>query len=453
MRIAFVSGNREKLPDAVVPIGILSVMTNTPDRHEKHLIDLCFERDPIEFLTASLELLRPDVVAIGMRNIQNADYTGTGDQIAYYAEIIDSVRSVSPAPVVLGGSGFSVMPESLMERLRPDYGLAGEAEASFAMLLDALEGRPEAMSSIPRLHRFEAGRLVSSPANDFLDFAALPPADRSSVEPRYYDRYGIEGIQTKRGCPLKCDYCTYPRIEGRVGRMRPPIAVVDEMQDLALRIPGIRHFFVVDSVFNLPRRHAKEICRELIERRWDVPWTCYANPLGFDRETARLAREAACAGMEIGSDSGCDSVLQRLKKGFDTSHVKALHEICRDEGLPDCHTFILGTLGESLDDVKRTLEFIAELDPFAAILLIWIDDYEVLDPGLRAVRLRLREEIHEILMAHHAEFPYWSIPPLGINFDRGLFRRLRRSGFHGPLWQHIRSGPRPEPRQPQLAIS
>jgi len=441
MKIAFVSGNREKLPDAVVPLGILSVMTNTPDHHQKHLIDLCFERFPIAALASSLESICPDVIAIGMRNIQNADYSGTRDQLDYYAQLIEVARKASPAPIVLGGSGFSVMPESLMERLRPDYGLAGEAEATFPMLLEALEGLPRPMAGIPRLHRVEAGRVVSNPGSGFLDFGALPAADRSGVDSRYYTRYGIESVQTKRGCPLECAYCTYPRIEGRVGRMRPASAVVDEMQDCVERIPEIRHFFIVDSVFNLPRRHAKEVCRELIDRDWKVPWTCYANPLGFDHETAQLARDAACAGMEIGSDSGCDSVLQRLKKGFTTKQVIDLHEICRDEGLRDCHTFILGTQGESLDDVKRSLDFIVDLDPFAAILLMWVDDYETLDSDLRSRRLELRAQIQEILLARHADFPYWSIPPLGINFDRGFFRRLRRSGFHGPLWQHMRSQP------------
>jgi radical SAM superfamily enzyme YgiQ (UPF0313 family) len=213
------------------------------------------------------------------------------------------------------------------------------------------------------------------------------------------------------------------------------------MEGVVEAAPEVRHFFIVDSVFNLPRRHAKAICRELASRDWRVPWTCYANPLGFDAETARLAVRAGCAGMEIGSDSGDDAVLRRLKKGFDTSHVRALHDICKAEGLPDCHTFILGTQGETLDDVRRTIDFIVDLDPFAAILLIWIDDEETLDPELRSERLRLREDIQEVLLAHHAEFPYWSIPPLGINFDRGLFRRLRRGGLHGPLWQHIRSAP------------
>ena len=142
--------------------------------------------------------------------------------------------------------------------------------------------------------------------------------------------------------------------------------------------------------------------------------------------------------MEIGSDSGCDEVLARLKKGFTTAQVRALHRLCADAGLPDCHTFILGTTGETLDDVRRTLDFAVELDPWSAIFMMWVDDREAIDPALRAANERLRARIAEILLAYAAGRPSWSVPPLRHNFDEKLFRRLRRRGLHGPLWQHMR---------------
>jgi radical SAM superfamily enzyme YgiQ (UPF0313 family) len=225
-----------------------------------------------------------------------------------------------------------------------------------------------------------------------------------------------------------------------VGRSRSAAAVVDEMYLALEQQPSIRHFFIVDSVFNLPRTHAKQVCRELIDRHWSVPWTCYANPLGFDREFAELARAAGCTGMEIGSDSGCNEVLDRLRKGFRIDDIRRLHDLCKSVGLPDCHTFILGTRGETLDDVKRSLDFIVDLDPFSAIIMIWVDDYEALDPELRAERSALRHAIEELLSDPRYALPYWSVPALEINFDRQLFRRLRRGGLHGPLWQHMREG-------------
>ena len=447
MRIAFVSGNKETLPDAVVPLGVLYVMASTPDHHQKTLVDLCFEAEPVAALRARLRAFAPDLVALGMRNIQNNDYSGIGDNLAYYGELIAAIRSATSAPIAMGGGGFSVMPRKLMEHLRPDFGISGEGERAFPQLVEALEGRPERLAEIGSLHRFEGGELVSNPpARDFIDMNRLSPPDRSLVDARYYERYAIDSVQTKRGCPLRCDYCTYPLIEGRVGRTREPVAIVDEMFRALECQPGIRHFFIVDSVFNLPKSHAKNVCRELIARDWNVPWTCYANPLGFDQEMAELAKAAGCAGMEIGSDSGCDEVLIRLRKGFRVDQIRALHRLCTDTGIPDCHTFILGTQGETLDDVRRTLDFVDELDPFSAIIMIWVDDYETLDPELRRERMKLREGIRELILERGEAPSHWSIPPLGINFGRSLFRRLRRSGLHGPLWQHMRAPTGGEPQ-------
>jgi len=138
VRAAFVSGNREKLPDAAIPLGILSVLASVSERHATTLVDLCFEDQPQDALARRLGEFKPEVIGLGMRNIQNADYSGVADTIDYYAELLRVIRSVSDAPVVMGGSGFSVMPAELMERLQPDYGIAGEAEGAFPELLEAL---------------------------------------------------------------------------------------------------------------------------------------------------------------------------------------------------------------------------------------------------------------------------------------------------------------------------
>src|SRR5262245_35040792 len=438
MKVAFVSGNRDRLPDAVIPLGLLYVMAATADRHETLLVDLCFEDRPFEALARRIGEFDPDVVALGMRNIQNADYSGVGHSLDYYREVVARTRAVTDAPIVLGGSGFSVIPTELMHHLRPDYGISGEGERALPDLLDAIASG-QGFERIGSLHRFRDGELVTTPpARAFLDMDRLPKPDRTHVDRRYYELFGIDSLQTKRGCPLHCEYCTYPIIEGRVGRARDPLRVVDEMEELLDQAPRPNHVFVVDSVFNLPNSHAKAVCREIARRRIDLPWTCYANPLGFDAELAQLMAAAGCAGMEVGADSGSDEVLKRLRKGFDTGQIRRFHELAVAAGLRDCHTFILGTAGEDLDDVKRTLDFVVDLDPDSVILMLWTDDAESLDVGLAERRRALREQILDLLRAHRDEFAWWSIPAIGVNYDPRLFQTLRRRGLHGPLWQHLR---------------
>lgn len=437
MRIAFLSANREKMPDAVIPIGLLQVMAAVPDRHEKLLWDLCFEDDPLATVARNLREHAPDLVAIGLRNIQNMDYTNITVNLDYYRQLVATVRMHSSAPVVLGGGGFSVIPRELMETLGADYGIAGEGERAFARLLEELERPAPSFNDIERLYYRVDGALQSTRiAREPLDLDELPSPDRSVLPGRYYAEYGIESLQTKRGCPLHCEYCTYPLIEGARSRVRDPARVADEFMEISAR-KGVEHVFIVDSVFNLPPRHAKAVCRELAARGNRTPWTSYVNPVAFDDELAELMLRAGAAGMEIGSDSGCDEVLDRLRKGFRTDKIRRLSRIAKSHQLKDCHSFILGTRGETLDDVERTLDFVEELDPFAALMLVWVEDQEVVDARTERERRGFRDEIYARIGERAARQPRWSVPRLGIRFDPQAFAVLRKFGLRGPLWQHL----------------
>jgi radical SAM superfamily enzyme YgiQ (UPF0313 family) len=437
MRIAFISANRETMPDAVIPLGLLHVMAATPDRHEKLFWDLCFEADPLAAVTRNLREHQPDLVAIGLRNLQNMDYTSTTSNLDAYRALIQAVRAHSSAPIVLGGGGFSVAPQGLMEALGAEYGISGEGELAFAHLLDELERAEPSLHAVERLYyRVDGNLRFTGQSGDNLRIDDLPQPDRSVLDQRYYTNYGIESLQTKRGCPLHCTYCTYPLLEGSQSRMRNPAAVAGEFMALGAR-DGVEHVFIVDSVFNLPPRHAKAICRELVARGNLTPWTSYISPVAFDDELAALMVAAGATGMEVGSDSGCDAVLDRLRKGFRTDKIRRLAVVAKEHGLKDFHSFILGTSGETLEDVEQTLDFVEDLDPFAAVMLVWVEDSEALDPKLALMRQDFRAEIYERIGRRARTQPRWVVPRLGIRCNPRSFGVLRKMGLRGPLWQHL----------------
>ena len=175
----------------------------------------------------------------------------------------------------------------------------------------------------------------------------------------------------------------------------------------------------------------------MIKRDWNVPWTCYANPIGFDRELAQLMAQAGCAGIEVGTDSGSERVLREQKKGFSTSDVVELHQLCVEAGLKDCHTMVLGLDGETEDTIRESLDFLHRLDPFAAILMVYMDEQEGLDPTRAARRAVLREQAGDLIREACAHHPRWTAPQLGIRFGERLFRLLRKMGKRGPLWQQL----------------
>jgi radical SAM superfamily enzyme YgiQ (UPF0313 family) len=415
------------------------MMSAVGEEHDRTLIDLCFEDRPLELVGHRLDEFSPDLIAVGMRNLHNADYTDSQAILAYYDQVFRAIREHSLAPLVMGGGGFSVLPQQLMRRFRLDYGIVGEGERAFAALVSRMAGGSRQARDIPNLLSGDGVPPVpASQHREYLDLDANATPDRRWTDPRYYELSGIASIQTKRGCTMRCDYCTYPDIEGREIRRRAGEVVADEWQALVASHPSIDHIFIVDAVFNLPPRHAREVSEALIARGLNTPWTCYLNPLYFDQALANVMARAGCSGVEIGSDSGTDEGLERLRKGFTTEDIRRASRSCREAGIKDCHTFVLGARGDTLDDVERSLDFIDTLDPHAAIIMAYKDDREALDVELAARMGEFRTRVLEAVARRAADRPRWSVPSLGLRFNSRYFSRLRKRGVRGPLWQYVR---------------
>ena len=243
MRVLLVSANREMLPQPVVPIGVLSVASALRGEHEVRVADLCFEDEPAAALREVVRGARPDVVGFGIRNLHTNAYDGTERLIEGYRALVEVLRGETAAPVVLGGAGFSLRPETLLARLGADHGVVGEGERAFGRLVGGL-ARGEPMPRIVRgaTANGETVAIGTSAAKGELD--RLPAPAKDLVDPRYYAYDGTDAIQTKRGCAFACAYCDYPDLEGRKVRVRDPEAVAEDVVARS-RVPGVTHAFFV----------------------------------------------------------------------------------------------------------------------------------------------------------------------------------------------------------------
>ena len=318
MRVLLVSANREHLPDPIFPLGLAYIAAAVSDAgHQIEVADLCFGRKPLDDLRSRVAHFQPQVIGLSLRNVDNAAYPLTVDYLALHREVVDTLHAVSIAPVVLGGSGFSILPHAYMRELDGDWGIAGEGERAFIALLQALEQGLDP-SSIAGVVSAESNTAPAAgitiqpqqPANWAED---LRPLRSPFNYARYIRRGGTGNIQTKRGCVFKCSYCTYPLLEGNRFRAREAVDIVDEIEDLQ-REYGPHPLFFVDSILNFPRGHVEAICEEILHRGLDLRWSCYATPVKLDRHKAQLMARAGCEGIELGTDAVDDEQLARLGK-------------------------------------------------------------------------------------------------------------------------------------------
>jgi radical SAM superfamily enzyme YgiQ (UPF0313 family) len=421
MRVLFVSANREQLPSPVVPLGLLTVAATARPRHEVVVEDLCFTLDTddaLATLRAALERTRPDVVAVGVRNLRDNAYRAEGPLAEYHAALGRCVREATTAPLVIGGAAVTLQPAGMLERTGARHAVIGEGERAFPALLDALARGEVAPAFV---------QATPGPLDE------LPRAAWDLADPRYFQGDGTVSVQTKRGCAFSCTYCDYPDLEGRSVRVRDPQRVADEVVALA-RMPGASHLFFVDSVFNAPRAHARAVCEALIARGAPVPWVCYASPAGLDDELVATMARAGCVGAEIGTDAGTDVGLRRLRKPFDLAQVRRVRASFRAHGLLDCHSFVLGAEGETADEAAATLAFVDELDPDLAVFLVFAEDRE----ALVATRdVEHRAALRALLAREGPKHPGWIVPELGVRFGPKVTRIVRQRGLRGPSWLHL----------------
>jgi len=457
LRVLLISANTEKLPDPVFPIGAAYMVAVAAEHgHAVETLDLCFLDGPGRALDAKLREFAPQVVGISLRNLDSSSYPQNTSYIDDYKTLVDAVRAGSDAPIVLGGSGFTVMPQPIMEYLHADAGVVGEGEHAFPWLLERFAaGRPLESTPEYSCERVDGGVCVTPRARiKQLDDAGTPLRDGFDLH-RYYERGGALNVQTKRGCCFECVFCSYPLIEGSKVRMRAPAAVVDEIA--ALRAAhGIRHWFFVDNIFNLPIRHAKEICEAIVRRELDIEWSGYLNPKFIDDELCALMARSGCRAIEFGTDSGSPAMIANLRKEFDVDDLRRASRLCHQHGLKFCHSLIFGGPGETERTVAETIALMDELQPTAVIALTGI---RVL-PGTGMVDIALRDgqidaddnllypkfyispgladALIERIECYARRHSNWIVPGLGIKTNIEVLQKLRARKIKGQLWRLLR---------------
>jgi len=352
MRLLLVNPNRAREPFPVPPLGLAWVAAAARRAgHAVRLLDLAFGewRPKLDRALAEFE---PEAVGLGVRNVDNALFQHYQSYLPHLREVAAALRD--PArPLILGGPGFSIFPAELLEALGADYGLVGEGEEALPLLLGRLEAGRDA-SDVPGLVWRGNGRPDSNPARPPRSLDQLPQPEHYLIDyARYEAAAGYAAIQTKRGCPCRCIYCSYPQLEGGWFRLRPPEAVGEELSTLVRC--GVRHVFFTDSVFNLPQAYAEVVCAEILRRRLPLRWMAYCNPRGLTLELARLMRRSGCLGVELGIDSASDAMLERLGKGFTQADIVAASQALRQAGIPQALYCLVGGPGEDLSTIRDSL--------------------------------------------------------------------------------------------------
>ncbi|MBE0479181.1 radical SAM protein [Candidatus Aerophobetes bacterium] len=372
--VTLVNTNAMKPP--ISPIGFDYLASSLEkEGFEVDILDLCFSANLAQDIESYFKKNQPRAIGITLRNTDDCFYVSGDFFLPGLKKIKREIQRKTDSPLIIGGSGFSVMPQSVLSYLDVNMGMRGDCEQAFPLLLRKLT-KKESIENVPGLiYKDKVGRLISNTPDSF-EVGNLPLQTRQYVDnKRYFEQGGMGNIETKRGCNQQCIYCADPLIKGKKIRLRPPEHVVWELKKLLAK--GIDHIHFCDSEFNLPPDHAERICEHIIKENLHTKlrWYTYCSPSAFSNKLAALMQRAGCAGINFGVDSGSDTILQVLGRNFDLREIKQTAEICHRNGIVFMYDLLLGGPGESKQTLKTTIELMKNIAPHRVGVTVGIRVY------------------------------------------------------------------------------
>ncbi len=353
----FLNANETMSPYRVAPLGLAFVASATRAAgHEVRFLDFPeSSAEKAEYRRVIAEW-PADYLAIGVRNLDNSDFHAFESYLRSPAMLVAEARAARPSlRIILGGPAATVDPQLVLRLVQPDYILLGEGEESLPRIIARLEAG-EALP--PIVGADDEGKTPFR----VLEAARLPA-------PRLYEwvenlRPYLRGdagypLQTKRGCPLKCSYCTYGRIEGTRYRFLDPQSIADEVEGAMNR--GVRDFEFVDSTFNLPPRHAMEILEAITRRGLMANYVGTGlNPSKLPDELLASMRAAGFRSVILTAESASDTMLASYQKNYKRTRLYEAADLLEKHDITGLWVFLIGGPDETAQTVEETLSFIEE---------------------------------------------------------------------------------------------
>lgn len=304
-------------------------------------------------------------------------------QHTIYHEVLALIKKIDPDIVTLaGGAHTSVCQRSMLEDPNCDFTMVGESDRAICDLMMAYNNSSK-LDEIDGLGWKRNGQLMINEKKSWiedLDAIPYPAYHLMSLE----DYHGLEKthgernrrrfcpIVTSRGCPAKCTFCSAHKVWGRRYRTRSVENIIGEMR-LLEQTYGIEEIMFEDDNVTVDRTRAKRLFSRMIEEKFNFVWDT-PNGVGawsLDEEMIDLMKAAGCVKLNFPVESGSERVLRDIiRKPVKLDHIRKMVKHCQEIGLDYGMFFVLGMPGETMSDIRKTLDFSCDCKCFSPVISI-----------------------------------------------------------------------------------
>jgi len=288
---------------------------------------------------------------------------------AYYDDALllaKQIKTFSPKiKIIFGGSHVSINPADCLSHKFVDFAIYGEGEITFKKLLEAISLGKNFEKINGLVYRDKNKKKITPPADLVKNLDDLPFPDWDLLNLKKYNLGDISQmrkpcfiVETSRGCPNHCVYCSSFAVWQHHWRGRSAKNVVDEIQQLINKY-GAKEISFYDDSMSADKKRMINICKEIIKRKLDIKWS---TPNGIahwtlDKPLLKLMKKAGCYRITFGIESGDPLMRRWIGKPYSLEQARDLTQYANKLGFWTLATNIIGFPYETRDQINQTLDF------------------------------------------------------------------------------------------------
>ncbi len=325
-------------------------------KHEVKILDLSLFQSPRTELENTLKEFQPDFVGITFTTPLYEEMKG----------ITQLVKDFNKDIIIIGGGPHcSALPKQSLKESNLDVVCIGEGDYTIVDIVENLDNLKE-VKGIAYQEGEEVILTATRPPIEDLDKLPFPAWHLFDIEkyknsPLRVKQNPVGPIETSRGCPGKCTFCSKV-IVGFQFRTKSPKRVVDEIEYM-LKC-GFKEIHIFDDTFTADIKHATDICDLILERNLKFPWVMHNGTRvdSINRDLFFKLKKAGCYNVAFGIESGNQEVLNSIRKEINLDQVRRAVKYANEAGLETLGFFIIGLPKDNHKTIKQTIKFASSLN-------------------------------------------------------------------------------------------